>query len=43
VIVCDDYGSAYCPGAKKAIDEFFSDKLEQVISLPTGQSLVVKA
>ncbi len=43
VIVCDDYGSAYCPGAKKAIDEFFSDKPEQVISLPTGQSLVIKA
>ncbi len=42
VIVCDDYGSAYCPGAKKAIDEFFADKPEQVISLPTGQSLVIK-
>jgi hypothetical protein len=41
-IICDDYGSAYCPGAKKAIDEFFSDKPEQVISLPTGQSLVIK-
>ncbi|MGI9357006.1 MAG: TylF/MycF/NovP-related O-methyltransferase [Rhizobiaceae bacterium] len=43
VIICDDYGSAYCPGAKKAIDEFFADKPEAVIALPTGQSLVIKA
>jgi hypothetical protein len=42
VIICDDYGSAYCPGAKKAFDEFFHDKPEQVISLPTGQALVIK-
>lgn len=43
VIICDDYGSARCPGAKKAIDEFFADKPERVIALPTGQSLVIKA
>jgi len=43
VIICDDYGSSLCPGAKRAIDEFFSDKLEQVFSLPTGQSLVIKS
>lgn len=43
MMLCDDYGSAYCPGAKKAIDDFFADKPEQVISLPTGQSLVIKA
>jgi hypothetical protein len=42
VIICDDYGSAYCPGAKKAFDEFFADKPEQIISLPTGQALVIK-
>lgn len=42
VIICDDYGSAYCPGAKKAIDAFFADKPERVISLPTGQSMVIK-
>ena len=43
VILCDDYGSALCPGAKRAIDEFFSDKPERVFSLPTGQSLVIKS
>jgi len=42
VMICDDYGSAYCPGAKKAVDEFFATKSERVISLPTGQSLVIK-
>lgn len=41
-MICDDYGSAYCPGAKKAIDTFFADKPEHVISLPTGQAMVIK-
>lgn len=42
VMVCDDYGSAYCPGAKRAFDEFFADKPERVIALPTGQGVVIK-
>lgn len=42
VILCDDYGSADCPGAKKAIDAFFADKPENVIGLTSGQSLVIK-
>ncbi|MBB3066590.1 MULTISPECIES: TylF/MycF/NovP-related O-methyltransferase [Limibacillus] len=42
MILCDDYGSANCPGAKKAVDEFFADKPEAVLSLPTAQSLVIK-
>lgn len=42
VMICDDYGSAHCPGAKKAIDEFFADKPERVMALPSGQSLVFK-
>jgi len=42
IMVCDDYGSAYCPGAKKAVDEFFAARPERVLSLPTGQSLVIK-
>jgi hypothetical protein len=42
VILCDDYGSADCPGAKKAIDEFFADKPENVIGLTSGQSIVIK-
>lgn len=43
VIVCDDYGSAYCPGAKRAVDEFFADKGEEVLSLPTGQAIIFKS
>lgn len=42
IILCDDYGSALCPGAKRAMDEFFADKPEHLISLPTGQSLAIK-
>lgn len=42
MIVCDDYGSAKCPGARKAFDEFFSDRKETIIELPTGQALVSK-
>lgn len=42
VMICDDYGSAYCPGAKRAIDETLAAKPERVIALPTGQALIVK-
>lgn len=42
VIVCDDYGSTLCPGARKAMDEFMADKPEALFHVPTGQSLVVK-
>ena len=40
VIVCDDYGFETCPGARKAMDEFFSSKNMSVIHLPTGQGVV---
>jgi len=43
VIVCDDYGFLSCPGAKKAMDDFVSDKQEcSVIHLTTGQGLIIK-
>lgn len=42
VIVCDDYGSRSCPGARKAFDEFFAEREEAVLELPTSQALVVK-
>lgn len=29
-IVFDDYGSKAWPGAKKAVGEFFSDKIEDI-------------
>lgn len=42
IFLFDDYGTNTCPGAKLAIDEFFQDKLEEVILLSTGQSFVIK-
>jgi len=43
VILCDDSGLAMsCPGARKAMDEFFADKDEPIIEVPTGQSFVIK-
>ncbi len=43
VIVSDDYGVDSCFGARKAVDDFFADKRETVINIPTGQCLIVKA
>jgi O-methyltransferase len=42
VLVCDDYGFETCPGAKKAMDEFFKLKNMSVIHLTTGQGIVFK-
>jgi len=42
IILCDDYGFVSCPGAKSAMDQFFAEKPEPVISLTTGQGLVIK-
>ncbi len=40
VMICDDYGFASCPGARKAVDEFFADKADVPIELPSGQALI---
>lgn len=42
IIICDDYGFTTCPGAKKAMDEFFAEKTETVIMLTTGQGFIIK-
>jgi O-methyltransferase len=42
VVVFDDYGDVSCPGAKQAVDEFFSDKPERPVYLPTGQCMVTR-
>jgi O-methyltransferase len=41
LMLFDDYGFATCPGARQAIDEFFADKSEPIIDLPTGQAFVI--
>jgi hypothetical protein len=42
MIVCDDSGFATCPGATKALRNYFANKPERIISLPTGQDFVIK-
>lgn len=42
IMICDDYGFSTCPGAKKAVDDFFADKTETVIMLTTGQGFIIK-
>lgn len=42
IVVFDDYGFPSCPGARKAVDEFFSGKPETPIVLPTGQAIIIK-
>ena len=40
MIVCDDYGSEACPGAKKAMDEYAAKHNNYVIHLTTGQGII---
>jgi O-methyltransferase len=42
VMVFDDYGFAMTRGDKDAVDQFFLDKPEPPLVLPTGQAVVVK-
>jgi hypothetical protein len=42
VMIFDDYGFLSCPGAKKAVDEYFADKPEPVVNLPSGQAFIIK-
>lgn len=41
-LVCDDYGFETCPGAYKAMNDFFKSKQLEIIHLTTGQGLVFK-
>ncbi|MFG0264012.1 MAG: TylF/MycF/NovP-related O-methyltransferase [Rhodopirellula sp. JB055] len=42
ILLCDDYGSAFCPGATKACDQFLSSKPESMISLPASGGFMIK-
>jgi O-methyltransferase len=41
-VVFDDYGFPSCPGARAAVDEFFSSRSCVPLCLPTGQAVVFK-
>lgn len=43
VLVCDDYGSAFCPGATKVMDEFLADKPEKMVGLSTTGGFFIKS
>ena len=42
IVVDDDYGFPTCPGARRAVDEFFCGKACVPLCLPTGQAVVFK-
>jgi O-methyltransferase len=42
-IIFDDYGFPTCPGARQAVDEFFANKPEQPLAMPSGQAIVFKS
>jgi O-methyltransferase len=42
VLLFDEYAFAAARGEKDAVDEFFADKPESPITLPTGQAIVLK-
>ncbi|MCA9052514.1 MAG: class I SAM-dependent methyltransferase [Planctomycetaceae bacterium] len=42
IILCDDYGFTSCPGATQAVDEFLTDRPEQMISLSGGGGFLIR-
>jgi O-methyltransferase len=41
IMLFDDYGARTCPGAKKAVDEFFAKQGKSFVTLDTGQALYI--
>lgn len=41
-MIFDDYGFPTCPGARKAVDDFFASKPETPIVLQSGQAIVIR-
>lgn len=42
VMIFNDYGYPSCSGVEKAVNDFFDEKIETPIYLPTGQCVVIK-
>jgi len=41
VMVFDDYGDPYCPGAARAVDAYFADRPDSVVHLPPLSSAIL--
>lgn len=37
----DDHGFKQCPGIQRAADEFFADKAERIVHLPSAKAFVI--
>lgn len=42
ILICDDYGSAKCPGATQAVTEFLESKPEKMVGLSTSSGYFIK-
>jgi O-methyltransferase len=42
VMLIDDYGFPACYGAREAVDDYFENRLEKPLALPTGQAVIWK-
>jgi hypothetical protein len=42
VMLLDDHGVTSCPGARKAAEEYFDERPERLIELPTGQAFIIR-
>ena len=42
ILICDDYGSLFWPGAKMAIDKYCAEAKISCVSLSSGQALLLK-
>lgn len=42
-VVFDDYGFPTCPGARRAVDDFFAGSIFRPLVLPTGQAIAFKS
>jgi len=42
LFVFDDYGFDLCPSVTKAVDDFFLDKPERLVNLPSGGAFLIR-
>jgi O-methyltransferase len=42
IMLIDDYGFVSCPGAAQAADDYFANRPEPLVHVPTGQAFIIK-